>query len=349
MTMNETTAPGAVDDVIDAFFAERIARADRLAPSYAALWRRAAEASLGGKRLRPRLLLAAHDALGGGDRVSALTAAAAFELLHTALLLHDDVLDGDLVRRGRPNLAGGFAADALDDGLGGAAASAWGEASGLLAGDVLISAVHALVARLETPARRAVHEIVDDSLFVTAAGEHADVGFGLGAIPASAADIVRMMEQKTASYSFAAPLRAAAAIAEAGPDVDGALHRVGTQLGFLYQLRDDVLGVFGAEERTGKSVLGDLREGKRTLLIAFAEEQPAWRRVRHLFGRRSLEADDAARLRDALLACGAAEEIERLIDEHRGQACRDIEDASLPAPLRRELVALAHRIAERDG
>ncbi|WP_456284500.1 polyprenyl synthetase family protein [Microbacterium sp. JZ101] len=343
------SAPERVDDVLDAFLAERVERAASLGAPYARLWRRLADASRGGKRLRPRLVLAAHDGLGGTDDSSARTAAAAIELLHTALLLHDDVLDGDLVRRGRPNLAGAFAAEAIESGLGSDAATSWAAASGVLAGDLLLSAVHALVSRMESPARAAVHEIVDESLFLTAAGEHADVGFSLGAVPADTAGIVRMMEQKTASYSFAAPLRVGAVLAGAGPLVDAALQRIGTQLGFVYQLRDDVLGVFGTEVRTGKSALGDLREGKRTLLVAFAEPHAAWREVAHLFGRRSLEEDDAALLRDAIRASGAADEIERLIAEQSAATRGEIADAPIPDGLRAELDALVGRCAERDA
>lgn len=349
MMTSDTMAHDALSAMLQTFFAERQARAEELGPAYAALWQRMAEAVRGGKRLRPRLVLTAHAELGGIDEAAAHTAAAAFELLHTALLFHDDLLDGDLVRRGRPNLAGTFAAEAMDAGASADAATAWGQASGLLAGDLLLSAVHALVARIESPARVAVHEIIDDCLFLTSAGEHADIGFAHGTMPAEAADIVRMMEQKTASYSFAAPLRAGAALAGAGPLVDASLQRIGTQMGFLYQLRDDVLGVFGVEARTGKTALGDLREGKRTLLIAFAEDQAAWREVRHLFGRRSLEEEGAALLRSALVASGAAAEIERVIAEQCAITRAEIAEAPLPDGLREELDALAVRCAERDA
>ncbi|GAA4774031.1 polyprenyl synthetase family protein [Microbacterium gilvum] len=349
MTMSELTRRDAVDSVLDGFFATRIARAQALGGQSALLWRRVAASTQGGKRVRPRLVLAAHDALGGDDHRSAAIAAAAFEVLHTALLLHDDVLDGDLVRRGRPNLAGEFAAAALDAGLGPDAATAWGEASGLLAGDLLLSGVHTLLAGIESPARADIHEIVDECLLQTAAGEHADVGFALGAVEARSADIARMMEQKTAAYSFSAPLRTGAALAGGGADLDAALDRIGADLGFLYQLRDDVLGVFGVEHRTGKTAMGDLREGKRTLLIAFAAEHPAWRAVEHLFGRRALEPDDADRLRAALVASGAAGEIERLIVEQREQVEAGIRAAGLPAPLAAELGELARLCAERDA
>ncbi|WP_345750716.1 polyprenyl synthetase family protein [Microbacterium rhizophilus] len=349
MTAHQAVAEDLVDRVIEEYFERRIERAERLGPPAAALWRRAAASARGGKRLRPRLVLLAHDALGGSDSGAAAVAAAAFEVLHSALLLHDDVLDGDLVRRGRPNLAGEFATDALVDGVGTPEATAWGSASGLLAGDLLLSGVHALIARIDSPARAELSELVDDAVFLTAVGEHADVGFSLGVMPAEAGGIRRMMEQKTAAYSFAAPLRAGAVLAGADRESADALWRIGTSLGLLYQLRDDVLGVFGAEACTGKSAMGDLREGKRTLLVAFAEAEPAWLEVAHLFGRRSLANHDAERLRAALVSCGAVASVEALIAEQLAQVERDIAASGLPESLRGELGGIARMCVERDA
>ncbi|WP_221856234.1 polyprenyl synthetase family protein [Microbacterium marinilacus] len=347
--MTVATAEPGLEDAIEGYFAARIARAETIGEQAAQLWRRAAEATRGGKRLRPRLVLLAHDALGGRARRSAVTVAAAFEVLHSALLLHDDVLDGDLVRRGRANLAGQFADTALETGLGSEAATAWGAASGLLAGDLLLSGVHAMIARIDSPARPEIHEIVDDAVFLTAAGEHDDIGFALGAVPAEARDIWRMMERKTAAYSFAAPLRAGAALAGADASTAQTLARIGTGLGLIYQLRDDVLGVFGAEELTGKSATGDLREGKRTLLIAFASREPAWQDVAHLLGRRSLEDEDADRLREAIVASGARAAVEELIAEQLAQVDQELLSSGLPEELRVELHAIGRMCAERDA
>ncbi|MEL5990493.1 polyprenyl synthetase family protein [Microbacterium phosphatis] len=364
MTAQETTTPATatqddptqdatdgdrVDKVIEQYFAARISRAEALGLTAADLWRRAALSARGGKRLRPRLVLLTHDALGGADRASAAVVAAAFEVLHSALLLHDDVLDGDLLRRGRPNLAGEFAGEALERGVATANATAWGSASGLLAGDLLLSGVHTLIAGLDSPARAELNEIVDDALLLTAAGEHADIGFALGVMPSAAGDIRRMMEHKTAAYSFAAPLRAGAVLARADRATADALWRIGTGLGLLYQLRDDVLGVFGDEGRTGKSAMGDLREGKRTLLVAFADGEPEWREVEHLFGSRSLGPEDAHRLRGALVASGALRQVEDLIAAQVAQVDARIADAALPDALRQELRGIARMCAERDA
>lgn len=345
----ETAVDPRLDDIIDGFFGDRIARADAMGGRYGELWRRAADATQGGKRLRPRLLLLAHERLGGAERESALHAAAAFEVLHTALLMHDDVLDRDLVRRGRPNLAGSFASAALDDGHDAHTAASWGEASALLAGDLLISAAHVLVSDVAHPVSTALHRVIDDALMLTAAGEHADVGYAKGVMRAEQSDILRMIEQKTAAYSFAAPLRVGALLAGAADHVVDALDGIGSRLGLLYQLRDDALGVFGAESSTGKSVVGDLREGKRTMLVAFAEGTAQWEAVRPLFGQAPLDAADADRLRAALLVCGAVERMQQAIDEVLCGVLHAIAVAPLPTGLRAELAHIAERCAERQS
>lgn len=342
-------AVDAVDAVLTELFEDRIARASRYADHYALLWQRLARSIEGGKRLRPRLVLDTHRAFGDPHPRDATLAAAAFELLHNALLLHDDVIDRDVSRRGRPNLSGEFAADARAAGLPQRAATAWGESSGVLAGDLLLSATSTVLARVASPARAALTDLVDECLFRAAAGEHADVAFGLGTAPASPERLLRMMEDKTGGYSFAAPLRAGALLAGAGPDIDADLEQVGTSLGVLYQLRDDLLGVFGDPARTGKSVTGDLREGKRTLLVAFAEGHPEWTAVRHLWGAPDLTDDDAATLRTALEASGAREATEQLVASRLLEIADLVGRTALPTPLRHHVITLAHRLAERDS
>jgi geranylgeranyl diphosphate synthase type II len=339
----------AVDVVLSGFFEERIRRAAPLAEHYAVLWRRLARSSEGGKRLRPRLLLDAHRAFGGTHLEDATFAAAAFELLHTALLLHDDVIDQDLSRRGRPNVSAEFARDALDEGLSPQAAGAWGDAAGILGGDLLLSGAHALVARVRPEVRTELADIVEESLFRAAAGEQDDVAFGLGTASVTPERVVRMMENKTAGYSFAAPLRAGAALARAGDEAAADLERAGIALGVLYQLRDDLLGVFGDPRRTGKSTTSDLRQGKRTLLVAFAEGQPAWTAVRHLWGDPQLDETGARLLRDALVTSGARDETTGLINTMRREAVVTISESALPAGLRHELTELANSLAERES
>jgi geranylgeranyl pyrophosphate synthase len=333
---------------LDTFFAKRIEQASMHGDDYGRLWSAARDAASGGKRIRPALVLAAHRAFAGAQTESAVRLAAAFELLHTAFVIHDDVIDHDLVRRGAPNVAGRFALEGIARGFAAGRANDYGEASAILAGDLLISGAHRLVAELDTPpaVRGALLELVDECVFLAAAGEHADVRHAAGAIPCEA-DILAMIEHKTASYSFSAPLQAGALLGGATGDTVHRLGEIGRHLGVAFQLRDDVLGVYGRPELTGKSVLGDLREGKETLLIAYARGHVAWSEAAAEFGRGDLDAAGAARLRAAIEASGARSRVERLIAERCDAAMAAVAASLLPGALCDRLTAAAHECVER--
>src|SRR5215207_4021992 len=320
----------AVAGFLDTFFAERVARAAAHGGDYERLWSAARDAASGGKRIRPALVLAAHRAFAGAQTESAVRLAAAFELLHTAFLIHDDVIDHDLVRRGAPNVAGRFALDGVARGLSVVRANEYGEASAILAGDLLISGAHRLVAELDAPhdVRGSLLELIDECVFLAAAGEHADVRFAAGATPGER-DILAMIENKTASYSFSAPLQAGALLGGATPDAVDRLGEIGRHLGVAFQLRDDVLGVYGSPAVTGKSVLGDLREGKETLLIAYARAHAGWSAVAVEFGRPDLDDAAAARLRAAIEASGARSRVEQLITARCDAAIAAVETTLL--------------------
>lgn len=339
---------GTVAEFLDAFFARCIDRASMHGDEYARLWSAARDAASGGKRIRPALVLAAHRAFAGAQTGSAVRLAAAFELLHTAFVIHDDVIDHDLVRRGAPNVAGRFALEGITRGLSAARANDYGQASAILAGDLLISGAHRLVAELDAspPVRGALLEVVDECVFLAAAGEHADVRYAAGATPGEE-DILAMIEHKTASYSFSAPLQAGALLGGAPRDAVHRLGEIGRHLGVAFQLRDDVLGVYGRPEFTGKSVLGDLREGKETLLIAYARGHAAWSDVAAEFGRGDLDDAGAARLRMAIEASGARSRVERLIAERCDAATAAVSASLLPGALRDRLTATAHQCTER--
>ncbi|MDF0513581.1 polyprenyl synthetase family protein [Agromyces sp. H3Y2-19a] len=337
-----------IDDEIEAFFATRIARAVAHDAEYAQLWTAARDSAAGGKRLRPELVLAAHAAYAGAGHGEAVRLALAFELLHTAFLMHDDVIDHDLVRRGAPNVTGRFMLEARARGLAVGRARDYGEAAAILAGDLLISAAHRIVAEVEAPdrVRAALLDVLDDCVFLTAAGEHADVRQATAS--PTRHEIIAMIERKTAWYSFSAPLQAGALLGGAPRDAVDRLGEVGRHLGVAFQLRDDVLGVFGTSAVTGKSVVGDLREGKQTLLIAWARSDPAWRTVADDFGRPDLDDAAAARLREVIESTGARARVEAVIRERHAEAVAAIEFGDFPSALRAGLLATASGCVGRE-
>jgi len=322
--------------------AQRRERSRSFSASYTQLWESLERMARGGKKIRPRVLMEAYRALGGIDERAAVDAACAMELLHIALVIHDDVIDKDVMRRGEMNISGRFASEALLRGTTRSDANAWGEASSLLAGDLMLTLAHSLLARLEIPdeRRQAVLDIFDATVFESAAGEHYDVWLSLHLEPTTSQDVLAMIDQKTAAYSFQAPLVLAAILAGATTSLIEELTIIARQIGVIYQLRDDVLGLFGDERDTGKSTLSDLREGKETLLIAYARSDPAWLEVEPYFGDEALSIADGHRLRRVIEESGALVFVESLITERCENVYELIGQATLPAALREQLISL---------
>ncbi|WP_336629487.1 MULTISPECIES: polyprenyl synthetase family protein [unclassified Microbacterium] len=336
-----------VETVIDRVFQDAGGRLGDLA-GFDAVWEEARQGAAGGKLLRPRLLLAAQGAYAGEPAESAVHAAAALELLHLAFLLHDDVIDRDVLRRGEPNLIARRRDAAQAAGADEAGALRYGDSCAILAGDLLLSAAHRLIAELDAPTahRRALLAVLGDAIEAAAVGEHADVVLGLRG-DADEEAVLRTMEHKTARYSFSAPLRMGALLGGADPAAIDTLGFIGTTIGIAFQARDDVLGVFGDPERTGKSVLSDLREGKVTLLVAHSRSHASWREASALFGDPGLDERGAAVLRTAIVESGGLARTEAAISGLVAEARAALLFSALPAPLIAELESVIARATER--
>lgn len=346
------TSARTADAVLDEVLAAGARRAATLGPAYAELWASLTRACEGGKRFRPALVVLAHGSLGGREPDAAARVGAAVELLHTAFVVHDDVIDGDHIRRGRPNVSGTFAATGFRAGLDERGVRTYSDTAGILAGDLALVAAVRTVATCGAPPEVTdrLLDLVDHAVHASAAGELDDVRHGLGvADSASLGDVLTVSERKTAVYSFALPLQAGAVLAGADDDVVDALGRIGRLLGIGFQLVDDVLGVFGDEAVTGKSALTDLREGKGTPLVAHARTTPAWDDLSRLVGDPELGTDGADRARALLTACGARAFVEDLAVGYVDTAVQLAYDHRMPETLLTELDRLAGRILDADG
>ena len=292
------------------------ARAATIDPHHAFLWDALAEATEGGKRFRPALVTSTHEALGGTSPDAAAEVGAAVELLHTAFVIHDDVIDDDHLRRGRPNVSGTFRArgralGATDDG------AAYGLTAAVLAGDLALAAAVRAVALCgaQPDVIRRLLDLFDSALHTTAAGELADVRLTLDRGPVSLAESLTMEEHKTSAYSFALPLQAGAVLAGAEAATTHRLGDLGRAMGVAFQLVDDLIGVFGDPDRSGKSVTCDLRTRKQTPLIVHARSTPEWDEVSGYLGR-ELGDDELDEARALLTASGSRAFVEELAEQH---------------------------------
>ncbi|MEO6944719.1 MAG: polyprenyl synthetase family protein [Lacisediminihabitans sp.] len=333
------------------FFEQKELQAAAYGRQYVHLWAALRGSSDGGKRFRPALVVNAYRAFGGSNLDDAMVVAAAFELLHAAYLLHDDVIDGDTVRRGRPNVVGTFSSRAREQGLSSESAASWGESSAILGGDLLIHSAQAMVARLEIDhhIRTALLDLFEECMFITAAGELADVAYSTTVEIPVLSQVVSMAQWKTAHYSFQAPLQAGAILAEASAEALAVLGNYGRNVGIAFQLRDDILGIFGSPEITGKSTMGDIREGKITPLMCYALQRSETSELTEILGRSDASDTDVARVREILESIGARSFIEKLIAEHTSAALTAIESPSIPPALRVQLTEAASKARQRSS
>ncbi|WP_199424231.1 polyprenyl synthetase family protein [Actinotalea solisilvae] len=318
----------------------------------------------GGKRLRAALCYWSWRAHGGdpadaAGRTAAVRTGAALELFQSAALFHDDVMDGSDTRRGRPAAHRTFEALHRSSAWSGPA-ERFGESAAILLGDLALIAcdreLTAAVADLPVPRGGAVRAVFDAMRTEVTVGQYLDVlaqALPWGEDPADderrAREVIRA---KSARYSVEHPLVLGAALADADAEHVDRCRQVGLPLGEAFQLRDDLLGVFGEPAATGKPAGDDLREGKRTVLVARAmgAASPADRAlVREHLGRRDLTSDDVAALRDVLHRSGAVEAVEGLIAELSEPALSALAAAPLAEPGRGMLVELGRAAVHRQA
>jgi geranylgeranyl pyrophosphate synthase len=351
LSMPPLAAPRAGQAQVDALLRHVLERARDRAHAfgieYELVWSEIARSVRGGKRFRSAIVLGTHDALGGRHPDAAVAVAAGFELLHTAFLVHDDLIDRDTVRRGQPNLAATMRATSLAQGSDDEPAQRWSEAAAVLAGDLALSRAHRLIAGVDLPAarREQLLDLLDETLLVSAGGELADTAYGLGLHLPSLDEALLVCESKTAMYSFRAPLQAGAVVAGAGVDVQLELDEVGRLLGRAFQLVDDLLGVFAPESAIGKSNLSDLREGKHTALVLHARALPVWEEIAADFGRPDLDQGTADVLRRALARSEAPALVEDHVRRDLAEVARRSTSTALPPDAQAFVGSIAAQVA----
>ncbi len=304
----------------------------------------------GGKRLRPAFCLAGFVGAGGNvDDPIVLDAGAALELLHTFALVHDDVMDGSERRRNGPAVHRRFI-DAHRDAQWRGEARRFGEGIAILVGDIAYVYADQLAGRCTRQAGAVLAAIWDELRVELCVGQSLDL-LGTAARRADLATASRIATYKSGKYTVERPLHFGATMAGAGVVVADALSAIGLPLGEAFQLRDDVLGVFGDEDSTGKPVGDDLREGKPTALlahVALAALSTGSRALLERVGAADLTATEVAALQELITETGALAEVEMRIAQLTADAHRAIEVAPLAAPAREWLDDLADYVAWRD-
>ncbi|WP_089154683.1 polyprenyl synthetase family protein [Micromonospora sp. NBS 11-29] len=337
-----------VDDTLAAFLATEVDALTEIDAAMGGFAATAREAVLtGGKRVRPTFAYWGWRGVVGGEAAlpDVLPALSALELLHTFALVHDDVMDASETRRGRPTAHRAAAARHRAAGHRGDP-DRYGEAVAVLIGDLCMVWADRLMAHAAVPADRLldVRRCYDQMRVETVAGQFLDVLGEQDAANWSVDRALRVARYKTASYTVQRPLLFGACLA--GADADGPLiaayTRYGLAVGEAFQLRDDLLGVYGDPATTGKPAGDDLRTGKPTALLMLARQlaDPAQRRALDRAGAVT-DAPGVARLADLVRETGAMARVERMISERVAEALAALDTAPIDETARTALTGLA--------
>ncbi len=307
----------------------------------------------GGKRFRPAFCYWGYAAVAGQPEPAdpVLAAAASLDLLHVSALVHDDVIDDSDTRRGDPAAHLLIAELHRQAGWRGSS-ERFGRAGAILLGDLLLiwsaqlwaaSGFDQQALRRARPALDAVRAEVTLGQYLDIIAQHAETSLDRSR---------RVNEFKSARYTVARPAQVGALLAGAEPDLVDALGRFGSCLGRAFQMRDDLLGVYGDVSVTGKPAGDDIREGKQTVLVAYALEQAspaAAARLAGLLGDPDLDPAGVATARQIIDESGAVRRVEADIATDHAQAMAALAAARLDSDARIALDALGRLAVTRDA
>ena len=300
-----------------------------------------------GKRIRPSMCYWGWLAAGGRGAealANVVEAGTALELLHVFALIHDDVMDESVSRRGQPSVHTLAAQLHLLSRARGSAPR-FGESIAVLVGDLAHAEADNLMAGLPEPMRDIWRRLVIELVY----GQSRDI-IGSAAGRRDLPHARRVARMKSGSYTIERPLQLGAAAAEAGPAVAAAMSAYGREIGAAFALRDDLLGVWGNPELTGKPAGDDLISGKPTVILALSRGRlrgPA-REARERVGTVEFGAADVELLQEELRACGVVDKVESMISSHVHAALGALDPRLLDPRGIAGLTQLAHRIAWRD-
>jgi len=348
----------AVQDALSAFLTDQQATLREIGPELEPVLAAAHDYTSGGKRLRPAFCYWGRVAAAGVpvDSAPLIRAAASLELLHVSALMHDDVMDHSDTRRGLPAAHKRFEAiHTAQQGAGSAAG--YGTDIAILLGDLLLvwsaemfagSGLDPIRLAAATPLLEAVRTEVTCGQVLDVASQARLAGRG----SESAVDLAdRVVEYKSARYTVVRPAQIGVSLGGGSAILQQAMLDFGSPLGRAFQFRDDLLGVFGDAALTGKPAGGDLREGKRTLLVAHALAQSSAADaavLEALLGRAELDDADVATAQRIIETSGARTRVEESIEKGYRQAVAVLEHTEMTDQGRRGLLELARQCVRRD-
>ena len=341
-----------LDERLRHFFRERLKRSEHISPTAREMMEHMMEFSLrGGKRLRPILVIFGYKAVGGKKEKEILQAAIAVELMESFLLVHDDIMDQDEMRRGYltmhriyENKCHRYSKD-LDG-------ARYGESMAMLAGDILSIMGSEVLLKTRFPVKRKLEAVdcFNRAVINTCFGQAIDVKMALSR-QVKEKEIQRLYELKTAVYTIEAPLHIGAILAGAKKRELSAMSGYAIPLGQAFQIQDDILGIYGTRQKIGKPVGSDIIEGKKTLLIAKAMEHASPSELKFLkkqLGNKRLSSRQLDKVKKIISGTGALDMCKQQATSLADEAKDSISKVKLTDEGKSFLYGLADYVVKRE-
>ena len=299
-----------VGPILQDFFSKKITEARKISPICVDMLKKYQKYMEGGKKARGGLVVLGYKCAGGKDERAIIEVSIAVEIVHSFLLMHDDVMDQDVVRRGRPAMHRQYAqlhrkrykkGDPEHYGL--SMAIDVGDTGPFLAYEILVKSSFSKKRILEAISH------LNGVYLDTAYGQALDVTLE-HCEKVSPGEVLLIFRLKTARYSVSGPSQLGAILAGASPDYLNLLEKYGEPVGIAFQIQDDILGTFGNEKTLGKAVDRDIKEGKNTLLIVKALEWANRKQRKFLkehYGKEDLSQSEAEKIKKIIRDTGALE------------------------------------------
>jgi geranylgeranyl diphosphate synthase type I len=271
-----------------------------------------------GKMIRGGLVSLGYDLYISNEARSTVEAGAALELLQSALLIHDDIMDRDETRRGRSSVFQQYREIAEKKGL--SDPYHLGESMGICAGDVAFFAAFEILSGLgaDPLTVQEITRLCSRELSFVGVAQMQDVYWSADQGPALDEGILKLYLYKTGRYTFSLPLMIGAKLAQASPAGIQSLEKLGEALGIIFQIKDDELGLFGSEAETGKPVGSDVKEGKKTLYHSYlwkSANECDRKRLDDIFGNENLSEGELKYVQDLTRDLGIKDEIDAIVKD----------------------------------
>lgn len=306
----------------------------------------------GGKRIRGALLYSAYVGVGGKEKKKILKAAAAIELVHLFLLIHDDIIDRGDLRHGKETLHKMFSKNRRKN-VSQKDAEHFGDSMAIIAGDMLHALANKIILEAGFDQKITADALGQLQLIITNTiiGQSQDIAIAYGK-DADEAQVLAMYENKTARYTFEGPLHLGVMFAgNKDQRIMKSLSRYALPLGKAFQIQDDILGVFGNEMKMGKSAASDIEEGKKSLMVVRAFKSASVKQKKQLdalLGKKNISKKEIGIFQEILMSVGALGYAQEQVAVYLAQGKEEIMKTVLLAETKKFLVGLIEYLERRD-